>query len=397
MAKGLERAEARFFITVKVIKTIGLIGITLGVGVLAMPGPAAAAVCTWTGAGGDTRWNTTTNWSGCPRPANGDSVVFPAGAPALSVNDIAGLTLHRISIDGLGGGGISYVITGAGVAITAFLISNSPADANGNSPTLDIPLLMTGNDVFVLVPGTAALEITGTILQGPAFTLTKEDSGLLILASPFNAWAHLNINGGIVRIGAAGAVPATALIEMSSSDAFLDLNDFDTTLDGLQGLVGPPIGSGTLRLGRATLTINGFSAYSGQITGTGNLVINGSSVLSLFGPRTNTYTGTTTVNGGTLRLAKGTPGLLAVRGPLVVNGGTLRMGQHEQIAGTAAVILNSPGVFDLDNYNQSIGSLAGDGAVTLDSAQLVVGGNNASATFSGTISGFYDVGTESAW
>lgn len=81
----------------------------------------------------------------------------------------------------------------------------------------------------------------------------------------------------------------------------------------------------------------------------------------------------------------------AYAGPIVVNGGTLRQAQSAQVAPTAAVTVNSAGVFDVSHFaGGPIGSLAGDGSVTLGAAGLAVGGNNSSTTVAGTISGLSD-------
>ena len=47
----------------------------------------------------------------------------------------------------------------------------------------------------------------------------------------------------------------------------------------------------------------------------------------------------------------------------------------------------SGAVLDLNGFNETLGSLAGAGNVTLGSGTLTAGGNNASTTYSGTISG----------
>ena len=49
--------------------------------------------------------------------------------------------------------------------------------------------------------------------------------------------------------------------------------------------------------------------------------------------------------------------------------------------------MNAGGTFDLNSFNQTIGSLAGAGSVTLGAATLTTGSDNTSTTFSGTISG----------
>ena len=97
----------------------------------------------WTGAGGDARWSNSTNWTGCPRPADGDDLVFPDNGAALAVNDLAGLTLNSIRITGLGGSGISYVVSGLGVT-TPSVVSAAPADSDGHGPTLALPITIGG-------------------------------------------------------------------------------------------------------------------------------------------------------------------------------------------------------------------------------------------------------------
>src|SRR5262249_448960 len=49
--------------------------------------------------------------------------------------------------------------------------------------------------------------------------------------------------------------------------------------------------------------------------------------------------------------------------------------------------VNAGGTFDLNSFNQTIGSLAGAGSVTLGAATLTTGSDNTSTTFSGGIFG----------
>ncbi|MDY3557470.1 hypothetical protein R5W24_006664, partial [Gemmata sp. JC717] len=77
----------------------------------------------------------------------------------------------------------------------------------------------------------------------------------------------------------------------------------------------------------------------------------------------NTYTGTTTVSAGTLTL----------------NGGAA-------IADTSAVSVSAGGTLTL-GANETVGSFAGAGNVTLGAFTLTAGGNNTSTAFSGVASG----------
>lgn len=87
----------------------------------------------------------------------------------------------------------------------------------------------------------------------------------------------------------------------------------------------------------------------------------GAGVLTLSGQ--STYTGTTTINAGILRV--GAPNALPTNTAVNINAGTLA----------------------LNNVSQTIGSLAGAGAVTLGTGTLTTGGNGSNTSYSGIISG----------
>lgn len=97
------------------------------------------------------------------------------------------------------------------------------------------------------------------------------------------------------------------------------------------------------------------------ISGTGNLTQVGPGALTLTAP--SSYTGITTVAGG-----------------------TLRAGAAQVFAPMSAFTVNAGATLDLASANQTIGSLAGAGLVTLGSGRLITGGLNTSTTFAGIIS-----------
>jgi len=86
---------------------------------------------------------------------------------------------------------------------------------------------------------------------------------------------------------------------------------------------------------------------------------------------------------GTLTLS----GSSTYSGSTVILGGTLQAGATNALATNSAFSVGSRGTLDLASFNQTIGSLAGAGDVTLGSATLTTGNDNTSTTFSGTISG----------
>ena len=71
----------------------------------------------------------------------------------------------------------------------------------------------------------------------------------------------------------------------------------------------------------------------------------------------------------------------------VVVGNGIGSGVHGNLPATSAVSITSGSMLDLNGISQSLASLSGDatGVVALGGAMLIVGGNNASTTFAGTI------------
>ena len=101
----------------------------------------------------------------------------------------------------------------------------------------------------------------------------------------------------------------------------------------------------TLDLGPGTLTVNQLTqdTFSGTISGSGNLVVNSTGILTLDG--NNTYTGNTTVTGGATLLAGSNS---ALGGTVTVNGGTLGINN--------GVLLPNPVSFGIGG-----GTLSGNG------------------------------------
>jgi autotransporter-associated beta strand protein len=119
----------------------------------------------------------------------------------------------------------------------------------------------------------------------------------------------------------------------------------------------------TLNAGGGSFDTNGNNAVlGGPISGVGGLTKLGSGMLTLSGA--SSYSGATAVNAG-----------------------TLRAGAANAFAPGSAFMVASGATLDLNSFNQTIGSLAGAGSVTLGAATLTTGGDNTSTTFSGTISG----------
>src|SRR5262249_31939314 len=69
------------------------------------------------------------------------------------------------------------------------------------------------------------------------------------------------------------------------------------------------------------------------------------------------------------------------------NQGTLRTSIANAFNSLGGMTVAAGATFDLNNFNQSVGSLSGGGTVALGSAALTAGGNNSSTLFRGVING----------
>jgi autotransporter-associated beta strand protein len=233
--------------------------------------------------------------------------------------------------------------------------------------------LFNGTEEIVFASGFAN-GLTSTDLNGGKAILSL----MISTATSFvirndSTGALTNVSGNITRTGAGTATMTANLVLGGASYTGAWLNDNT---------------SGQLVLSNSISEVGG--ARSITLTGAGTTVFAGSSA--------NTYSGATTVNGGTLILAK-TAGINAIAGALVIGDGTgvdtVRLGAANQIADSSAVSVNSSGVLDLNNSSDQIGSLTMTaGSVMTGAGKLILGGNvtgNAHAS-TATVAGNLDLG-----
>ena len=185
-------------------------------------------------------------------------------------------------------------------------------------------------------------------------TLTKQGAGTLTLTGANSFSGGTAVVEGTLQLSAASALGSGGL--RLSGGSILRASDTFSYSDAISLTPVAGVGGGTFEVDASkTLTLAGTIGGTGSLskTGTGTLVIGG----------TNTSSGSTTVNAGTL----------------VATGG--------QAIGDASVVTVASGAQLILQGNESVGSIAGSGALGLDGATLTTGGNNASSVFSGAIGG----------
>jgi len=285
---------------------------------------------------------------------NGSTVAFNIGNQGGNgTYNLSGGTLSTI-----GTGTTSFIVIGrnaAGTSDSAVTPSTGVLNLSGNaSVTLTNATLIIGSNGIGSTPD--AIPGSGTINQTGG-TLTIDSGSRLFLAATGDG--TYNLNGGTLRIGG-----TTSLFgDFNNTGGTYAFNLGGGTIQVIDspliGTVNPTLVAGTT----STIDTNGIGAtWSGVFSGGGALAKAGAGTLTLSGP--NTYTGATTVAAG-----------------------TLAAGAVNTLPGLTAVTVEGPGILDLAGFNQSIGSLAGAGGVTLGGATLTTGNDNTSTSFSGVMSG----------
>lgn len=269
-------------------------------------------------------------------------------------------------------------------------------------------------------PGTDVLFLRNTVLTGSG-TVTKTGEGTLTLWTACN-WAafsgYVDVQTGTLaanNMGGGATAPAMTL-NIAEGATFDQRWNANVAVDKLTGL-------GTLTDSAASLTFsvgnnNGSSTFGGVIESSGGtlgLTKNGTGTFVLGG--NNTYTGSTTVNGGVL-LVNGSIGNSAVtvnssatlggngtlNGAVTVNsGGTLAPGTNGlgTLTVNANVTLNAGGIAQFTVGSSSsllavTGNLALNGTLNISAGMGFGAGTYSLATYTGTLSGAVTVGTAPA-
>ncbi|MCL4202554.1 MAG: autotransporter-associated beta strand repeat-containing protein, partial [Pirellulaceae bacterium] len=293
-----------------------------------------------------------------------------------------------------------------GVEAADVIDVNGPAEFSGsvslsatNVNSTAAGTIQTGTGLTVTNTG-AASALAGAI--SGSGSVTKDGSGTLALSVANSHTGGTTVNGGTLRLGASGALPASRRVTV---DAMLDLNGYGPTIGGLDG--SGVVTSGTA--GALTLTVGGNNQggnFSGVIedgSGTVSLTKGGSGTQQLTGTAANTFTGATTINAGILALGK-TAGVNAIGSTLMTignNDGTsdrLRLDASDQIPDGATVVLNATAVgtaasLDLNGRSETIAGLSSavstvakvTNGLAASTSTLTVGSGGATSSFGGVI------------
>jgi fibronectin-binding autotransporter adhesin len=317
-------------------------------------------------------------------PSGGDATVLISDGGLIQTLGFQGIRAN------LGTGTVTITVTGAG----SRLISAGSTDigtgasltlSDGGTARTSGNYRMPGNGVINI--GAAAGEAPaapGSILTGNVI-FTGTDTRLVFNHTDAD-YTFARLVTGIGQVAIHGGT--TSLTNNNTYTGGTQLNGgvAQISANAQLGDAAAPLffNGGTLRtttsfsMARGT-TLNAGGATFEALAGT---TLTQSGVVSGSGPFTKTADGIVVLSGAN-----------TYTGGTAINQGTLRAGSTSAFGSNSAVRLaNAAGAtLDLAGFDNVIGSLAGGGTtggnVTLGSGRLTAGGNNASTTYGGVISG----------
>ncbi len=290
----------------------------------------------------------------------------------LGVNASTALRYATVNVVGNNSGsnvrwGTRALLFQAGLGSDSFSLGALTGNGNVALTEINEATLAAGNSVALTVGGNnATTTYTGT-MSGNG-NLTKTGSGTFTLTASNTYAGGTTINGGVLNINAdaaLGAVPASPATNVTfTNNSTLQFGANAIALSASRNIA---INSGAT----ATLDTQGFSAtVNGAIadgSGQGSLQKLGAGSLTL--ANSNTYTGATTIGGGTLTIGSASnlgggnyPGSIAIAtGAALIYTGTGSQALGGVISGSGALTQSGPGLLTLNGANTYTGNTAVNG------------------------------------
>ncbi len=246
------------------------------------------------------------------------------------------------------GGGFAPGTTTNGVL--AGILGDTTAGGNGQGATGGLVTYDTTNGVRVLdtaseyassiadgqtqLDNVRVVNASGTVFTNTLTAATTINSlSCIVTGSLVNSGIAIN-GAGALRLNSGVLYAVQTAIPTNTGNAItlnvpaLDLNGQEGVIYFRKALQGSQIGGGGM------LTIN-----SAITNGNGLTIYANTDPIDFGGATTNTYAGTTTLNGGNLRLFK-TVQNSAIPGDLTINAGSVYTGNGNQIRDTANITIN---------------------------------------------------------
>jgi len=277
------------------------------------------------------------------------------------------ITLKAATLSAAGGGTLSVnTITGVSAANTLTISGPGTVNLGGSADNTNLSIA-AASGTLILAKSNSGPGGSGAGVRSLGGTLT--------------------ITGATVQLGGTGQGGSTTSVDQIYDNASVVLNSGTFDLNGRSETIGGFSGTGgtvtSSAAGNATLTVGGSGTFSGVIqngSGTVSFTKTGDNTTTFNGSTANTYSGTTTITGGTVVLNK-TAGVNAIAGNIILGDGTgpdvLQLSASNQLADTSIITLVGTtalnrGWLKLNGNDETIGGLssatAGAGLVANEGA-----------------------------
>jgi autotransporter-associated beta strand protein len=257
----------------------------------------------------------------------------------------------------------NLVLEGDGsMVFNAVLSDNSSTKSGGISKTGNGTVTFNAANTYT---GATAIDV-GTLVVTNSSALGGTANGTTVASG-----ASLQLAGGITI----GAEALSLSGNGTANNGALRNNSGDNTYNGnitlaaasrISSEAGSLTVGGNVTLASNTLTVAtsaGNATFSGRISGTGSLVKDGAGTQVLSG--NNTYTGTTTVNSGTLQ-ASSANALGATSQVVMNNGGSFLVSASDSVSDNAAINLNGGTLAIGGGVGEVVGALTLSANSTID-------------------------------
>ncbi|MEI6400271.1 MAG: autotransporter-associated beta strand repeat-containing protein [bacterium] len=317
-----------------------------------------------------------------PLGTNAGGVTVSSGAVLdLSTFNLGGAsTYETLNLSGTGinnGGALTSSASSGTTNFGAMTVTANSRVVNSGAGTIAFTGTVTiANTINLGIGGSGPTTISGAYgASATTATLTKWDAGTLILSGINPVTGLYRVNGGTLKISDANSLAVAPVTVAGGTFDFNGVTDTIGIVSLISGTVTDSNGTPGI-LSIATNSIFESGTVSGVLSGTTLAIAKNTGGTVTFN-KSNTYTGTTTINAGTIQYLASN--IMADTSNITVTGGILDIGTNSDTVATVTLtsgaITGSSGILTGSSYAVTSGTISA----------ILAGAVNLTKTTAGTV------------